>query len=137
LSSLWPAARPRGRETVLLVEDEDMVRDLNRQILQMCGYTVVPARDGLEALATSGSRGDRVDLLVTDVQMPRMGGPDLAQSLVARRPGVKVLFLSGLADGEGAGPAGLPAGAPFLAKPYTPTELAGKVRGVPDARSGG
>jgi PAS domain S-box-containing protein len=114
-----------GFETVLLAEDEPMVRDLNRQILQMCGYSVLEAGDGLEALAVGAQHPGRIDLLVTDVVMPRLNGPALAESLAAQRPGIKVLFLSGGMDGE-AGP--LPEHACFLAKPYSVSDLARTVR---------
>src|SRR5262249_58730082 len=93
-------ALPRGSEPVLLVEDEEGVRDLNRQVLQLCGYTVLTAGDGVEALRLSGQHAGPVHLLVTDVLMPQMGGRELSEVLSAQRPGLKVLFLSGYADGE-------------------------------------
>jgi DNA-binding response OmpR family regulator len=126
---------PRGTETVLLVEDEPMVRGLNRQILQMCGYTILEAADGPEALRVSAAHAGPLDLLVTDVLLPRMGGLELAQMLTGQRPGLRVLFLSGgdVAEGDSLGLGAAPAGAGFLAKPYAPLELARKVRAVLEA----
>jgi CheY-like chemotaxis protein len=125
---------PRGTEAVLLVEDEPMVRGLNRQILQMCGYTVLEAADGPEALGVSAAHAGPLELLVADVLLPRMSGLELARVLTDRRPGLRVLFLSGggYEEGDVLGP-GAPAGAGYLAKPYAPLELARKARAVLDA----
>src|SRR5207302_366845 len=114
---------------------EPMVRDLNRKILQMCGYTVLEAGDGQEALRVSAAHASAIDLLMTDVQMPRLNGRELARALAAQRPRLKVLFLSGVVsgDGEGLGPDEYPGGAGFLAKPYAPAQLAQKIRAVLEA----
>ncbi len=124
---------PRGSETILLAEAERMVRDLNRQILQMCGYRVLAARDAAEALAVNAAHAEGIDLLVTEVRMPRVSGPELARAAAARRPGLRVLFLSGAVEDDAAG---LPGGALMLAKPYSVSELARTVREILDAGAG-
>ncbi|MHB8523430.1 MAG: hybrid sensor histidine kinase/response regulator [Limisphaerales bacterium] len=93
---LATATKPRGHETILLVEDDNSVRSLLRVILQTSGYKVMDAPHGVEALRVSqGCSAAPIDLLVTDVVMPKMGGRELAEQLAARRPGLKVLYLSG------------------------------------------
>src|SRR6185295_10980771 len=89
---------PRGSETVLFVEDEEGVRVLSRHTLQAFGYTVLEAKDGVEALRLAGLHQGRIDLLVTDVVMPKMGGREVAENLAMTRAGAKVLFLSGYTD---------------------------------------
>jgi PAS domain S-box-containing protein len=124
---------PRGAETILLVEDEDAVRALSRRVLQACGYTVLEAANGLEALRIAEEHPGRIDALVTDLVMPRMGGQVLADRLVAATPGLRVLFMSGhaaeppLRDGPAL------AGASFLAKPFSANGLAQRVRELLDA----
>src|SRR5678815_4124293 len=80
----------RGSETILVAEDEDGVRSLTREVLEKYGYTVLEASNGEEALKVAERHQGPLDLLLSDVVMPRMGGPELAQALVARRPAVKV-----------------------------------------------
>jgi len=87
-----------GSETILLVEDEQGVRDLVRDVLQARGYTILEARHGIEALAVARRHRGPIDLLLTDVVMPRMGGPELAECLAARQPGLKVLYMSGYTE---------------------------------------
>jgi signal transduction histidine kinase len=123
------AAAARGTATVLLVEDEDLVRNLVRYILQQEGFTVLEAADGLQALQLSEQHPEPIDLLVTDVLMPRMDGQELARRLRATRPHLPALFLSGYTGTptpnrgfrEGAG-------GNFLQKPFTPRALVHKVR---------
>jgi two-component system, cell cycle sensor histidine kinase and response regulator CckA len=119
-----------GHETILLVEDDDAVRALSGRMLRAAGYTVVPARNGDEALAADLSRG--VDLLLTDVIMPGMNGVQLAERLVDRHPHLPVLFASGYTDGMVA-----QLGAPgrttaHLDKPYTAVTLTQHVRAALD-----
>jgi hypothetical protein len=127
------ASQPlRGQETILLVEDQEEVRDLTRDILQMCGYTVLEARNGAEALQLFEHHGGMIHLLVTDVVMPQMGGRELADRLVSRRPDLKVLYMSGYTE-EAIGSHGvLDPGVAFLPKPFSPDALAQKVRDVLD-----
>ncbi len=121
----------RGHETVLLVEDEDSVRKLARLALERSGYTVLSAENGLVALQVADAHGDHIDLLLTDVVMPGMRGPDLAHVLCGRRPGLKVLFISGYVQ-DALDRADV-SEANFLLKPFSLKELAGKVRDVLDA----
>jgi PAS domain S-box-containing protein len=130
-----PPARwvPEGRERVLLVEDEPTVRAVVVQVLEALGYEVLEARDGEEALALARDSKDarsRIDLLITDVVMPRMGGLALAERLIAELPGLPVLYISGY-PARGAGYGGrLDRNAVLLEKPFTPQALASKVREV-------
>ncbi len=122
----------QGRETILLVEDEDGVRELAREVLQGHGYTVIEARDGESALRIVEDRRERLHLLLTDVVMPKMGGRELARRLISRHPDVKVLYMSGYPD-DALGEHGvLEPGAVLLQKPFTPQGMADKVRQVLD-----
>jgi CheY-like chemotaxis protein len=127
-----PPDSPGGSEIVLLVEDEGMVRDLARRALVQSGYTVMEAADGRQALAVSRRHAGPVHLLLTDVLMPHLSGPDLARQLTAERPGLKVLYVSGYTDDAFAAHGGSQAGLPYLQKPFTPQALARKVREVLD-----
>ena len=122
-----PFSAPSGEETVLVAEDEPMVREIVTGALRELGYRVVEAGDGVEALAAADA-GEPLTLLVTDVAMPRMGGRELAARLRGRFPGLRTLFVSGYTDGA-LGDAGDPATA-FLAKPFMSSELTGAVRGL-------
>ena len=129
-----------GRETVLLVEDEDQVRALAASILQKVGYRVLQARHAREAIALAAEELGPIDLLLTDVVMPEMAGPLLARRLVALRPGMRVLFMSGYTDDAIVRHGILEAGVPFLQKPFVPEALARRVRealdGAPAPRDG-
>lgn len=120
-------------EVVLLVEDEAAVRALARRILEGRGYGVLEARDGVEALEVAANHGDDIDLLLTDVVMPRLGGRDLARRLAERRPEMRALFMSGYAESEIAHRGLLVPGIAFLEKPFTADALAAAVRSVLDA----
>ena len=86
---------PRGTESILLVEDEDAVRELVRRILTAGGYAVLEARNGREGLKLCETHAGKIDLLVTDVVMPELGGRELAEAALKLRPGLKVVFVSG------------------------------------------
>ncbi len=129
-----PAPLPRpGRETVLLVEDESGVRALARRALKEFGYRVLEATNGVEALTVARGCTDPIDLLLTDVVMPEMGGRELAQVLRQERPETRVLFTSGYPDSGGMALDVAESRVPYLPKPYTPNELAQKVREVLDS----
>jgi PAS domain S-box-containing protein len=123
----------RGTETILLVEDEDAVRILARSILGKCGYTVLEAQNGADALLICAQHPAPIDLLLTDVVMPRMNGRELAQRLQQLRPGMKVLYMSGYTDDAIVRNGLLHATLAFIQKPVTPEPLARKLREVLDA----
>ncbi|MCI0458338.1 MAG: response regulator, partial [Gemmataceae bacterium] len=120
------------QETVLLVEDEDAVRTMVRRILQAKGYTVLEARDGAHALQVSAGWASGIDLMLTDVVMPEMDGPQLAGRIQPLRPGMKVLYMSGYTDDAMVRQSVTAAGKPFLQKPFSPRALATRVREVLD-----
>ena len=120
-----------GMETLLLVEDEDSVRELTAGFLRHLGYTVLEARDGLEALAVSEEHTGRLDLILSDVVMPRMGGPELARQLSPLRPHVRWVFMSGYPD-RARMPEVVGTEAPFLEKPFRPSQLGRTIRKVLD-----
>jgi CheY-like chemotaxis protein len=121
---------PRGSETVLVVEDEDALREIIRICLVESGYTVLPAANASEAEDVSARHEQPIHLLVTDVVMPGLGGSDLAKRLSARRPAMKVLYISGYTDDAVVVREVLTGDKPFLEKPFTPDILARRVREV-------
>lgn len=123
---------PRGKETILLVEDEDEVRDLTARVLKKQGYNVIEASEGRSALALAEDYKDDIDLLVTDVIMPYMNGKALAERLKKQRTKMKVLFISGHVDSMITQHGILETGVQFLQKPYTVENLSRKVRNVFD-----
>lgn len=123
---------PRGSETVLLVEDEAAVRGLVRRILRSCGYQVLEAIDGLDALERIKNYPEHIDLLLADVVMPRMSGPELAENVLKVLPRIKVLYVSGYTDDEVLRRGILGGREVFLQKPFSPAALAEKVREVLD-----
>ncbi len=125
-----PEGPRRGHETVLLVEDDGQVREVVAVALREAGYTVLEARGGMAALAMLEGRRERVDLLVVDLVMPGMGGRDLVERWRLRHPEARALFISGYTDSTAHQQGGLPGGAAFIQKPFTPRALARKVRAV-------
>jgi CheY-like chemotaxis protein len=118
----------------LLVEDEDAVRELARRALEHYGYTVLVARNGSDALQVAKQHPGPLDLLVTDVIMPGVKGRELAQQLLAQRPHLKVLYVSGYTDNAILHHGVLAPGVNFLQKPFTPKTVARTVREVLDRR---
>jgi len=130
---LTPAAVLRGSETILLVEDEDMVRTLARTILEKSGYNVLEAANGLEALRlVQEHTPEPIHLMVTDVVMPGMNGRKLAEHLTPLHPEMKILYMSGYTDTVIVHHSVLDPGANFLQKPFAPDDLTSKVRKVLD-----
>jgi len=125
--------RPRGSETVLLVEDEEVVRNLVREILEGNGYSVLEARDGAEALDLGRRFTAPIHLLVTDVVMPKMSGRELAERLLTLHKETRVLYMSGYTDGAIGQQGVLDPRTELLQKPFTFDALAHKVRKVLDA----
>ncbi len=129
------ATIPGGRETVLVAEDDEAVRALVKTTLEELGYTVLAESGGAEAVAALERERGAVSLALLDVVMPRMGGREAYQAMLRISPGLKGVLMSGYADGAAhESPDFLPP-VPLLAKPFTPAELARKVREVLDAAS--
>ena len=125
-----PARRASTGETILLVEDQDDVRELTARVLRREGYAVLEAASGAAAVAAAASHEGPIHLLLTDVVMPGLSGRQVAEQLSAARPEMRVLFMSGYTDNVIAQRGVLEAGTAFLSKPFTPDALAEKVRGV-------
>jgi two-component system cell cycle sensor histidine kinase/response regulator CckA len=128
-----PQTPASGDETVLLVEDEESVRNLVRSILEMNGYAVLEASDGKDALGLCRKFKGTIHLMISDVVMPQMSGRELAEHLSTVRPEMKVLFMSGYTEDAILHQRALKSDAAFLQKPFTPAALAGKIREVLDA----
>jgi signal transduction histidine kinase/CheY-like chemotaxis protein len=124
--------KSREGETVLVVEDEEIVRDLICEVLMQHGYNVLSAAHGTEGLRLARDHPGRIDLLVTDIIMPQMNGPEVARALRKFRPDTKILFVSGYSDNDIVDQGVLAPEVRFLDKPFTPAALAGKVREVLD-----
>jgi CheY-like chemotaxis protein len=139
------AETPRGSETVLIVEDEPAVREFARRILSGLGYAVIDSANGHDALAMAADHHGPIDLLVSDVSMPGMQGPELARRLAAARPDLRILFVSGFADrlgndnparrAAGVDPDGLSRVVAYLAKPYAGDALGRAVRRLLDEQA--
>lgn len=125
---------PKGTGTILLVEDEPMVRDIARKTLEMSGYRVLEAANGREALHIVEQEQDAIDLVLTDVIMPHMGGRDLAAKLSSLLPGTKILYMSGYTDDALMHHGVLQTNFAFLEKPFTPETLSGRVRDLLDQK---
>jgi PAS domain S-box-containing protein len=134
-ASLQPATvvvRPSRGETILLVEDHAMLRSLTTQLLVSLGYKVLAAGSGDEALRLAVAHQERIDLLLTDVMMPNMGGHELAGRMVAAHPGLRVLFVSGYSESDAGRQGASDQLRSFLAKPFTLDDLAIRLRELLD-----
>lgn len=129
-----PENLPAGNETILLVEDEAAVRNLARQILEMCGYKVIEAQNGLEALSIYKKFDSKIDLLITDVVMPKMGGRKLAEKITRMNPQIPQLFMSGYTDDTIIRQGMITEDMTFIQKPFTFEMLAHKVRELFDKK---
>jgi CheY-like chemotaxis protein len=128
-----PAAPPEiggNGETVMVVEDNDMVRQMTVDILARRGYAVLEAAGGAECLHKLRAHSGPLDLLITDVVMPEMNGKELYRQAAELLPGLKVLYMSGYAEDVIASRGVLDAGVHFIQKPFVPNNLATKVREV-------
>jgi PAS domain S-box-containing protein len=133
ISSIKTSELPRGKETVLVVEDEKSIRKLIMRILSQCGYKVLLAKNEKKALSLWDKYGGNIDLLLTDIVLPGPCGKELADKLTSLRPGLKVLYMSGYSDNVIFHHEILEKELNFLQKPFTPQELALKVRKVLDS----
>ena len=118
---------------ILLVDDDEIVRKFVLHVLQASGYAVIEASNGPEALRIANEHTGPINLLLTDIKMPKMNGRELAERLMPLRPGVKVLYISGHTDSATVNEMALQRGANFLQKPFTPDRLTTKVRKVLDS----
>ena len=134
-SAALPAVKGGG-ETILLVEDEEGIRDLLNEILTDKGYRVLLARDGEHAVQYSNNFTGNIQLLLTDVVMPKMNGKEAASKILKSRGGMKVMFMSGYTDDSIVSRGVLEAGIEFLEKPFTPASVAKRVREVLDNVTG-
>lgn len=132
-----PETVDRGTETILVVDDEPLVRDQIRRALEPRGYTMLSAGNAADAIAIEEAHRGPVHLLLTDVIMPGLHGPDLVQRIRRRRPEIAVLFVSGFVGLQREDPTWLSPGTAFLQKPFTPGALAAKVREQLDCAGGG
>ncbi|MDT8066820.1 MAG: response regulator [Terriglobia bacterium] len=121
---------PAPPKTILLVEDEDFVRNVTREVLELHGYQVLEAIDADEGLELYGENIDIIDLLLTDVVMPGRNGREFANQLLALRPGLKVIFMSGYTDRAVVRESFSDPNLNYLQKPFTLDTLADKVRHV-------
>lgn len=126
------ASHIRGTETILLAEDEDDLREIVGEYLRNQGYTVLEARDGIEALAVADGSEKPIHMVVTDLIMPKLGGWNLAERLAATRPGIKIIYLSGYSEYSATASADKPEGwrQSFIQKPFTMNALGEKIREV-------
>jgi two-component system cell cycle sensor histidine kinase/response regulator CckA len=131
-----PPTTVGGNESILVVEDDEQVRHVTANILRRNGYAVIEAGNAGDALLQAEALSTPIDLLLTDVVMPRMSGPELAKRLRLERPALKVLFMSGYTDDSIVRHGVLEATMSFLQKPITVCSLTLKVREVLDAPSG-
>ena len=122
-------------ETLLVVENEAAIKSLVQMALERHGYAVLTAESGSEALRLAAAHHGPIDLLITDVVMPDLRGPDLAKRLVAQRPGLTTLFMSGYMDDTlEEDTTSLPVPVDFIHKPFLPSALVAKVREMLDRR---
>jgi two-component system cell cycle sensor histidine kinase/response regulator CckA len=126
-----PAEPPRGRATILIVDDEKLVRTLLSEILTGHGYQVLEASGGEEALEFCRRHAGPIDLLLSDVRMPAMTGPELALQATSARPDMKLLYISAYSKDS---ITDVDASVPFLSKPFTPQALLRKIRAVLNGR---
>ena len=123
-SGAAPGAEPK---TILLIDDEPSVRSIVMRILRRANYTVLEADGGESAMTVAQSHAGKIDLVISDLYMPGLHGPAVAEKLAAVRPGLKVLFISGYADNDVVGRTGVPAGSNFLQKPFSGHDLTAAV----------
>jgi two-component system, cell cycle sensor histidine kinase and response regulator CckA len=131
---LTDASPPRGDETILLVEDDHAVRSVAERALVRFGYRVLSAARGEDAVRIAEEHEETIDLLLTDIMMPGMNGVEVAGAVIRERPGILVFFMSGYADQDLVRQGLLEPGTHFLQKPFTPQELAQRIRDILDAK---
>lgn len=126
---MWKTTEKKG-PVVLLVEDDEDLRELTSQMLDMRGFTVLAAKDPVTALMTCRVYDADIDILLTDLGLPGVSGGELSRSAAAVRPGMKVVYVSGVPEEIAVKRGLIKAGSPFISKPYTADVLAGTLRSV-------
>jgi len=121
-------ARSAEPRTILLIDDEQSVRSIVMKILQRASFKVLEAESGEAALKIVGSHAGAIDLVVTDLHMPGLNGPEVVKKLATLRPGLKVLFMSGYAEHDVVAQTGVSGGANFLHKPFSGQQLTSAVK---------
>lgn len=130
-----PEETTAATETLLVVENEAAIKHLVQVALERHGYVVLTAESGSEALRLAAAHAGPIDLLITDVVMPDLRGPELARRLAVERPDLTTLFMSGyMDDALGEDPSSLPVPVDFIQKPFSPSALAARVREMLDRR---
>lgn len=129
------ANHPASSASILLVEDDDFVRDVIVEILRSAGFDVLPAQNAEKAMEVAGTCGDKIDLLLSDVVMPGRTGPELGLELRKNRPSIKLLFTSGYGDSVPEMYGSDMSGAFYLPKPFSVGALVGKVREALDSEA--
>jgi len=129
-TTVQPSVRPTGDATILLVEDEPPLQGLVTESLKRLGYTVLQAANGVEALAVADHHAGRIDIAITDVVMPRMGGPELVGKLREKRPDIAVIFMSGYTSATALENAKIGSDAVLLNKPFSTDLLAQRIREI-------
>jgi two-component system cell cycle sensor histidine kinase/response regulator CckA len=124
--------RLRGSETILLAEDSNSLREMAKEYLESVGYSVIESASGKEALQHAREFNGIIHLLLTDIVMPEMSGPELAAEIAAARPGIKIIYTSGYTDEAFSRQGILDPGVNFIQKPYRPKALGRKIREVLD-----
>jgi CheY-like chemotaxis protein len=132
-----PVQPRKGDGTILVVEDDDAVRRMTREFLKISGYTVLEARSGADAIQFMERREQPIDLVLTDVLMPGMKGRELVERLAKLRSGIKVLYMSAYTEDAAINIGVLSPGTAFIEKPFSPDDLANKVREVLSAGENG
>jgi len=130
LSGNLPLDHSGIHETILLADDDEIIRDVSHQILQMCGYNVLEAADGVEALSIFRENQDCISLLLTDMSMPKMSGRELARQVCSIRPDAKVLYMSGYLDDAVIRQGSAGDRTYFLQKPFSIEDLSKMVRDI-------
>ncbi len=135
-SDLLELGKGEGSETILLVEDDTAVRAVAHRSLRRFGYDVLTAARGEDALQIAEDHDGEIDLLLTDIMMPGMNGVEVASAVSKIRPGIQIFFMSGYADQDLVRQGLLEPGTHFLQKPFTPQELAERIRQILDRVKG-
>jgi DNA-binding response OmpR family regulator len=127
---MWNTSAPRGGPVVLLVEDDEDLREMTSQMLELRGFTALVANDAVSAITTCRVFDGTIDVLLTDLGLPGVSGGELARSAAALRPQMEVVYISGIPQDIAIKKGLIKAGSPFIAKPFSTDVLAGTLRSV-------